>query len=232
MGDGTGLQDAATLNNVINGTGVHVGTVGGTANVITLTPSPAITAYAAGQTFRFIASGTNTTSVTVAVSGLAAKAVTKNGATALVAGDILSGTIVHITYDGTRFIMGTNTAHNTDAWTPSVGGSATYTSQLGYYYKHGPQVTLICELIINAIGTGSTSVITGAPFAAVNLSAPAACYFTTAVTNVTNVVAMIAAGSQTITLFSIGAAGASLSQQAIFQNATSIKFSLTYLAAP
>lgn len=107
LGDGSALQDAATLKNVQNGTGIYVATVGGTADAIMLTPSPAITAYVAGQTFRFIASGANTTAVTVAVSGLVAKAVTKNGTTALIAGDIPSGTIVSLTYDGTRFILGT-----------------------------------------------------------------------------------------------------------------------------
>jgi hypothetical protein len=102
---GTARTDAANIGNVQDGTGVYVGTVGGTADVITLTPSPAITSYTAGQTFRFIASGANTTNVTVNVSGLGAKAITKNGTTALAAGDIPSGMMVEITYDGTRFIL-------------------------------------------------------------------------------------------------------------------------------
>ena len=103
VGAATARTDAATLATIQDGTGVYVGTVGGTADVITLTPSPAITAYAAGEAFKFIASGANTTNVTVNVSALGAKAVTKNGSTALVAGDIPSGALVHITYDGTRF---------------------------------------------------------------------------------------------------------------------------------
>lgn len=104
---GTMRTDAASLATIQDGTGVYVATVGGTADVITLTPSPAIAAYAAGQTFRFIASGVNTTNVTVNVSGLGAKAITKNGTTALVAGDIPASSMVTITYDGTRFILGT-----------------------------------------------------------------------------------------------------------------------------
>lgn len=103
VGAATARTDAATLATIQDGTGVYVATVGGTADVITLTPSPAITAYAAGEAFKFIASGANTTNVTVNVSALGAKAVTKNGSTALVAGDIPSGALVHITYDGTRF---------------------------------------------------------------------------------------------------------------------------------
>src|SRR3990167_2018150 len=106
LGAGTARTDTASLATIQDGTGVYVATVGGTADAITLTPSPAITAYAAGKTFRFIASGTNTTAVTVAVSSLATRAVTKNGSTALVAGDISSGALVEITDDGTRFQLG------------------------------------------------------------------------------------------------------------------------------
>ncbi len=81
----------------------HVNTVGGTVDAITLTPAPAITAYAAGQQFTFVAAGANTGAVTVDVSGVGAKAVTKNGATALEAGDITSGAVVRLHYDGTQF---------------------------------------------------------------------------------------------------------------------------------
>lgn len=99
----TARGDAASIATIQDGTGVYVATVDGTADVITLTPSPAIAAYVAGQRFDFLASGPNTTAVTVAISGLAAKAVTKFGSTALVANEIASGACVTIEYDGTRF---------------------------------------------------------------------------------------------------------------------------------
>lgn len=87
--------------------GQYIATVGGTADVITLTPAPVITAYAAGQRFAFIASGDNTTNVTVNVSAVGAKAVVRPDGdnTALSAADIQSGTLVDIMYDGTRFLM-------------------------------------------------------------------------------------------------------------------------------
>lgn len=107
LANGSAATDSASIANLQANTGVYVGTVGGTADAITLTPSPAISAYAAGQLFLFIASGANTGAVTVAVSGLTAKAVTKNGTTALAANDIPSGSMVQIVYDGTRFILGT-----------------------------------------------------------------------------------------------------------------------------
>ena len=106
LGIGTARTDPASLATVQDGIGVYVATVGGTVDAITLTPAPAITTYATGQTFRFIAAGANTGPATVAVSGLASpKAITKNGATPLVAGDLPAGSMVTMTYDGTRFIV-------------------------------------------------------------------------------------------------------------------------------
>ena len=107
MAMGTARTDSTTLANIQDGTGVYVATVAGTVDAITLGPSPAIGAYAAGQTFRFVAVGANTGAVTLSVSGLTAKALTKNGTTALVAGDVVAGNMIEVSYDGTRFILGT-----------------------------------------------------------------------------------------------------------------------------
>jgi len=113
LGAATARTDAASLANIQDGTGVYSGTVGGTADVITITPSPAITSYTGGQSFSFIASGANTTNVTINVNGLGAKAITKNGTTALAAGDIPSGFLVTVRYDGTRFqLVGAKDAFN------------------------------------------------------------------------------------------------------------------------
>jgi hypothetical protein len=86
-------------------TGLYITSVGGTANAITLTPTPAIGAYANGQEIQFTAISTNTGAVTVAVSGLAAKAITKNGSQPLTNADIRSGMLVDMVYDGARFVM-------------------------------------------------------------------------------------------------------------------------------
>lgn len=103
IGAAAARTDAASLATIQDATGVYVAIVGGTADAITLTPTPSIAAYAAGQRFQFIASGTNTTTVVVNVSSLGNQLVTKYGAFALVAGEIVSGALVQITYDGTRF---------------------------------------------------------------------------------------------------------------------------------
>ncbi len=51
-------------------------------------------------------------------------------------------------------------------WTPNVGGTATYTTQAGTYTKIGRVIFFNGQLIINVIGTGSTSTIEGLPFTA------------------------------------------------------------------
>lgn len=80
-------------------------TVGGTADVVTLAPATlaTLTAYKAGQGVLWIASGANTTAVTVNVNSLGAIALKKNVSSDLVAGDIPSGAIVRAVYDGTNF---------------------------------------------------------------------------------------------------------------------------------
>ena len=88
---GTASTDSLSLGQAQAEAFVWCGTAGGGADAITLSPSPAITAYAAGQRFVWMASGsTNTTATTVAISGLTAIALQDNGA-ALTAGQHAAG---------------------------------------------------------------------------------------------------------------------------------------------
>lgn len=87
-----------------------------TANLV-----PGITAYTAGQVFRFTTVGANTTTaVTLNVNGLGAKSVTKNGTTALAAGDLPANSVATVVYDGTRFQV---TSINFGAYLPLTGGT-------------------------------------------------------------------------------------------------------------
>lgn len=75
-----------------------LGSVSGT-NTITASSTPTLPAYAAGQRFVFAAAGANTTGVTLNINSLGAINIYKgSGATALVAGDIPSGSIVEVIY--------------------------------------------------------------------------------------------------------------------------------------
>ncbi len=172
VGLATARTDAASIANMQNQTGLYVSAVGGSADVITLTPSPAITVYAAGQVFSWIASGANTTNVTVNVSGVGAKALTRNGTTALIAGDILSGSLISAQYDGAQFQLLNPIVHDESAWTawtPALGGTASYTARVGRYKKVGRKVDYFGSISVNLIGSGSASVISGLPVAAASL---------------------------------------------------------------
>jgi len=69
--------------------------------VVTLSPAP--TAYVAGMTIRILANTVNTGASTINVNALGAKAITKNGTTALADGDIRAGQVITLVYDGTQF---------------------------------------------------------------------------------------------------------------------------------
>jgi hypothetical protein len=104
LGAGTDAGDSANLSQVQSTVVKLIGSISG-VDTITGSLTPALTAYAAGQMFYFVAAGANTSAVTLNVNSLGAKAVTRDGSTALVAGDIASGEVVVVIYDGTRFQM-------------------------------------------------------------------------------------------------------------------------------
>jgi len=79
------------------------GTVGGTGDAITLTTSPALGSYSNGIRVAFKATNTNTGAVTVNVSGLGNKDLKTQSGAALVAGNITTGRVYTLVYDGTNF---------------------------------------------------------------------------------------------------------------------------------
>lgn len=82
------------------------GTDTGAADSYAITNTPpftAVTAYAVGKTYTFIAANANTGASTFNVDGLGAKAIKKNVSEALAQGDIKAGQVVTVVYDGTNF---------------------------------------------------------------------------------------------------------------------------------
>lgn len=103
VGNAQARTDYAAAGQAQDSAFIWCGTAGGTADALTLTPTPAITAYAAGQVFRFKASSSaNTGATTVAISGLTTKAIELDD-TALAAGNIAANKYYSILYDGTAF---------------------------------------------------------------------------------------------------------------------------------
>jgi hypothetical protein len=100
-----------TSTNAFSPSGVttYGGTAGGTANALTLTPSPPLTAYAVGvATYDFLVSAVNTSSgPTINVSGLGAKTIKCSVGSSKVNAPVgaLQIGYARIMYDGTDFLL-------------------------------------------------------------------------------------------------------------------------------
>lgn len=116
-------------------------------------------------------------------------------------------------------------------WTPSVGGDATYTYRAATYTRIGRQIILQCDMIINAIGTGSTTLVSGIPFAATDSN-----FYTGAVgfwSGLNGVYAFVAPALQSgnIQFNTTAVASSNISgSSAIFKSGSRVIFSLAYIA--
>lgn len=119
-------------------------------NTIAATASPTITSYSTGAAYSFIAVNTNTGAVTLAIDGLTAKSVTKVGSQPLVAGDIQSGMLVYVHYDGTRFQLLNNVVY---------GGSVTNATITGSAITGGSVSGLATDIAIADGGTGASTAL-------------------------------------------------------------------------
>jgi hypothetical protein len=102
VGNATVRTMYASAAQVQDSTLQYLTTIAGT-NTITAIAPISMTALAAGQIFRFVAAASNTGGVTLNINSIGAKAITKNGTTALTANDILINSAVQVIYDGTQF---------------------------------------------------------------------------------------------------------------------------------
>lgn len=73
------------------------------AGTDTYTGSSDIVAYGSGESILCIFTNANTGAATLNLNGLGAKAIQKNGSTALASGDILAGQPYWLLYDGTDY---------------------------------------------------------------------------------------------------------------------------------
>lgn len=171
VGTGTARTDAANIGSLQDSAINYGGTAGGSANVLTLTLSPAITAYTTGMRIVFIAASANTTAATVAVNGLSAITIKKR---ASVAGgaviDISPGDLINdagyseIIYNGTNFIL-ENPANVWNAWVPVHTGFSVDPVAVARYRRDGNTVT--CSYNTQSTGTSNTTGFTiSAPFTA------------------------------------------------------------------
>ena len=126
------IDDPTVFNNLI--------TVTYLAGALTGTSVPPRTAYVAGMTVSFVPSFTNTGPLTLDLDGLGQKNIYIGSSTALSGGEVVSGRIVQLEYDGTRFQLYQSTLANTGV-TP------------GPYYK--PTLTVNATGQITAISSNT-----------------------------------------------------------------------------
>lgn len=112
-------------------------------------------------------------------------------------------------------------------WTPSLGGSATYTTQTGIYTRVGRLINCQCELTVNSLGTGSTSTVSGLPFTVNGVASGQVGTFSTLAVNVLGFWCYATSTIVTFQSLTAAAAGATNSP-AIFGNGTAIRFSVTF----
>jgi hypothetical protein len=123
LADGTAKTDAATVNQIQSNGPAYQASDTGTANAHVIALSPAITAYASGQKVTFKSGAASTTASTLNVNGLGVKAIKKLHDQDIASGDIESGSIVTVVYDGTNFQMTSQTATSASA-APEAATSA------------------------------------------------------------------------------------------------------------
>lgn len=131
----------------------------GAANAYAIAPSPAVTALVAGMRFSFKVATTNTTTSTLVVNALSATAIfKKDGATALVAGDLVAGQIVEVEYNGINGFMLLTPTANTVSLTAGAypaGNGAAITGLTGF-----PLVYLIVTGVSIVSSTAETTLFT------------------------------------------------------------------------
>ena len=184
-----------------------------------------------------------TTTLTLpATSATLATLTTPSFATTIgVGGATASASGSGITFPATQ--SGSSNANTLDyyeegTWTPSLGGNTTYTTQEGYYTKVGRVVFIQASIIVNTLGTGSTTTISGFPFQSQSITAGKAfsfsvSYFGSLAVNCLYLVGGMLGVATTMDFSNNNTSGATFTgfSTAVFGNSNRIDFSGTYLAS-
>ena len=112
----------------------------GTANTYVVAPSPALTALTVGSIVTFEAAHANTGASTINVSSLGVKALDKQGATALISGDILLDAIYLAEYDGTEWQV-INPSTSSGGGGSGTVANCTVANSSAYYASSGTTVS-------------------------------------------------------------------------------------------
>jgi hypothetical protein len=157
---------APWMNDVNTNTYTILASIAGT-NTITGTGAVTVTVgYPRGVAFRFLPAGANTGPVTINISGLGVKNVTKFGTTPLVANDLIGGMWAYIAYDGVQFQLinprttdfvfptGTLPAANLSGQVAIAnGGTGASTATAGFAALSAGTTLSFRNKLINGLGT-------------------------------------------------------------------------------
>lgn len=132
VGNATARNQYLAAGQQQDGSIIWGGTGGGTAAAITISLTPAITAYATGQGFAFISGNNSVTGgTTININGVgttAIKKVTSGGLSPIDVNDMKSGNVYQIIYDGTQFQLVNSSAPISYVSYISTTGSQTFTT--------------------------------------------------------------------------------------------------------
>ena len=93
-----------TTGQVQDGAFIWGGTAGGTADALTLTLTPPITAYVPGMVVRFVAAADNISATpTLSIDGVTPAVIARDDGGTLAAGDIKGGSVYEVVYSGTQW---------------------------------------------------------------------------------------------------------------------------------
>lgn len=141
----------------------------GAVNAMVAVVSPVPLQYTAGMGVRIKALITNTGAVTLALNGLAAKAVVQANGAALTAGAITSGQVVDMTFDGTNFQINNYLTQATSGGTtnnfntvniPYVADSGAVNAMIGTYSPVISALTAGLLILIKAGFTNTSTAVT------------------------------------------------------------------------
>lgn len=157
LGAATTRTDAIRAGQIQDGAVTFAGASGGSANAQTLTPSPAITAYASGVAFTFRAGFSNTAAApTLNVSGVGAKDFRTPGDEAIPIGFIRQNALYSVVYHasfnssaGAWAIMESSGAYIAETVTRWTGATYTFLAQ------NTAGFIAICAGTANTDGTGA-----------------------------------------------------------------------------
>ena len=163
IGSATARANAARLSQVQDGSVIWGGTSTNSGNAYSITLSPPITAYAAGQRFVFKANAANTGAATLNVNAVGAVNIRQGNNVALEGNEILANQIVEVVYDGAQFIYVNQPFFAYRTWTTTLSGSGSMTLSgttinANEYFRIGHFIFFVVNASYTVGGTPSTDI--------------------------------------------------------------------------